>query len=374
MMCNLVCQDMGRHPHVDYCRADAQTVATCGSAEIQHVRERLSPNPDKPKDFITHSLFWRRSGFKVDPYSRDDKTNFAKCDAMCPGPEHAGNAANPAQPSYCILPLFHPPETSNQRVGLGYLSNDGHVFSCKNPAVLQQAFHVMFVIDRSGSMDATDRRPLTNTPVTASIQRASNNRLGAVYSALYAFWMSRQAAVTANRQSRVTNRRDSYSVVLFDHELARGVTNDFTSSPEDLLNGLLLYQARGGTNYDLALIDARNVMTANWSPERVPVVIFLSDGECSVRDESVQDLCRAAIALGKPLSLHTVSFGPSNLVLRRMSQIALGIQNSAPPDPNAPAAARIDSSYAEALDSVRLAETFLGIAESLRKPRGSLLH
>ncbi len=117
-------------------------------------------------------------------------------------------------------------------------------------------------------MSGGDRRPLPNTPVTASIQRACNNRLGAVYSALYAFWMSRQAAVTANRQTRVTNRRDSYSVVLFDHELVRGVTNDFTSSPEDLLNGLLLYQARGGTNYDLALIDARNVMTANWSPER----------------------------------------------------------------------------------------------------------
>ncbi|KAK0189051.1 hypothetical protein F5146DRAFT_693680 [Armillaria mellea] len=353
MMCNLVCQDMGRHAHVDYCRADAQTIATCGSAEIQHVRERLRPNPDRPKDFITHSLFWRRSGFK-DPYSRDDKTNFAKCDAMCPGPEHAGNAANPAQPSYCTLSLFHPPETSNQRVGLGYLSNDGHVFSCKNPAVLQQAFHVMFVIDRSGSMASTDRRPLQNTPVTTNIQRASNNRLGAVYSALHAFWMSRQAAVAANRQTRVANRRDSYSVVLFDHELVRGVTNDFTSSPEDLLNGLLQHQARGGTNYDLALIDARNVMTANWSPERIPVVIFLSDGECSVRDESVQDLCRAAIALGKPLSLHTVSFGPRNTVLRRMTQIALGIQN--------------------ALDSVRLAETFLGIAESLRKPRGSLLH
>lgn len=49
---------------------------------------------------------------------------------------------NPAQPSYCTLPLFHPPETSDERVGLGYLSNDGHVFSCKNPVLLQQAFHV----------------------------------------------------------------------------------------------------------------------------------------------------------------------------------------------------------------------------------------
>ncbi|KAK0239018.1 hypothetical protein EDD85DRAFT_769081 [Armillaria nabsnona] len=369
MMCNLVCQDMGRHAHVDYCRADAQTVATCGSAEIQHVRERLRPNPDKPKDFITHSLFWRRS----DPYSRDDKSNFAKCDAMCPGPEHAGDTTNPAQLSYCTLPLFHPPETSDEQVGLGYLSNDGHVFSCKNPVLLQQAFHVMFVIDRSSSMRNKDRLPLKDTPVTASIQSTCNNRLGAVYSALHAFWMSRHAAVTSNGRGRAQHRQDSYSVILFDETIIRGVINDFTSSPRELLNGLLQHQTGFGTDYDLALSDARTVMAQNWSAERTPVVILLSDGECSVEDETVQDLCHKAVALGKPLSIHTVSFGPYNAVLRRITQIALDVQNNTPPDPNAPAAARVDSSYAEALDSVRLAETFLGIAESLRKPRGSLL-
>ncbi|KAK0446849.1 hypothetical protein EV421DRAFT_1707267 [Armillaria borealis] len=369
MMCNLVCTEMGRHAHVDYCRAAPHAAPNCGSTEIQHVNGRLRPNPERPKDFITHSLFWRRS----DPYSRDDKSNFAKCDAMCPGPEHAGNAINPAQLSYCTLPLFHPPETSDERVGLGYLSNDGHVFSCRNPVLLQQAFHVMFVIDRSSSMGNRDRRPLQGTPVTASIQSTCNNRLGAVYSALHAFWVSRHAAVTANRRGRAQHRRDSYSVILFDNAIIRGVINDFTSSPQELLNGLLRHQTGFRTDYDLALSDARTVMAQNWSAERTPVVILLSDGECSVEDETVQDLCHTAVALGKPLSMHTVSFGPYNAVLRRITQIALDVQNNAPPDPNAPAAARVDSSYAEALDSVRLAETFLGIAESLRKPRGSLL-
>lgn len=73
-----------------------------------------------------------------------------------------------------------------------------------------------------------------------------------------------------------------------------------------------------------------------------------------------------------------------------MAQIAREVQNNAPQDPLLPPAARIESSYAEALDTVsrvskispsadpgylqvRLAETFLGIAESLRKPRGSLM-
>ena len=96
----------------------------------------------------------------------------------------------------------------------------------------------------------------------------------------------------------------------------------------------------------------------------------------------------------KPLSFHSVSFGPATNTLRRMAQIALEVQSSAPRDPLLPATALVDSSFAEALDTVRcdcftiliriilnqensqvrLAETFLGIAESLRKPRGSLLH
>ncbi|KAJ7583100.1 hypothetical protein C8J56DRAFT_1095950 [Mycena floridula] len=100
------------------------------------------------------------------------------------------------------------------------------------------------------------------------------------------------------------------------------------------------------------------------------LVIFLSDGECGVTDFTVRDLCRASIALGKPLSFHAVAFGPSNDVLQRMVEVALDVQNSAPVEKNAPAG--VLSSYSEALDSVRLTETFLGIAESLKKPRGSL--
>ncbi|KAJ7583113.1 hypothetical protein C8J56DRAFT_202132 [Mycena floridula] len=366
MMCNLVCQEMGRHAHLAFCR-DEQP-GGCGSAEIVHINERLTPEPSKPKDWITHKLYWRRSGFR-DPYSRDDQANFAKCDRMCPGPEHA----LPNQPSYCTLPLFHPPQTSNQGIGLGYLSNDGHVFTCKNPVVMRQAFHVIFVIDRSGSMGATDRRPLPGTPVTAQIVHNHNNRLGAVYSALYAFWMSRQSALTVNGQQAAANRRDAYSIVMFDHAIYHGAVNDFTSSPDALLAGVLRYTDGGGTDYTLALSSAQAILRQHWAPDRTPIVIFLSDGECSVADETVRDLCRSSIALGKPLSFHAVSFGPRNAVMQRMVQVALDVQNSAPVDPNTPATARVPSSYSEALDSVRLAETFLGIAESLKKPRGSLL-
>jgi hypothetical protein len=60
MMCNLVCQDMGRHVHLDYCRTN--TGDRCGGAEMQHIATRLTPHADRPKDWISHGLYWRRSG------------------------------------------------------------------------------------------------------------------------------------------------------------------------------------------------------------------------------------------------------------------------------------------------------------------------
>ncbi len=57
MLCNLVCTSMGRHVHINYCRGDP-----CDNPEAQHINERMTPNPDQPKDWITHGLHWRRMG------------------------------------------------------------------------------------------------------------------------------------------------------------------------------------------------------------------------------------------------------------------------------------------------------------------------
>lgn len=60
MMCNLVCRNMGRHLHIDYCRTTAGNA--CNQAETNHIAERMVPNPDQAKDWITHNLYWRRLG------------------------------------------------------------------------------------------------------------------------------------------------------------------------------------------------------------------------------------------------------------------------------------------------------------------------
>ncbi|KAG0697666.1 hypothetical protein DFH29DRAFT_984173 [Suillus ampliporus] len=384
MMCNLICQALGRHIHIDYCRA-SDASACRGNNEVQHISRRLVPNPERAKDYVTHNLFWRRAGdpqaFK-DPYSREEQANFAKCDSMCSGPEHTATTGNAAQPSYCTLLLFHPlVDPNNAQVGLGYVSNDGHLFSCRNPVIMQQAFHVyeailaslrLLIISRSSSMTIKDRRPLPNTPASDRITRRCNNRFGAVMSSLYSFWSARATAVGGQQGTR----RDSYSVILFQSSVTNAFVNDFVSSPDQLLDAVLRHNAGIGTNFTAAVRQAQSVMEQHWSTERSPVMIFLSDGESRIADQTVQDLCRSAVRLGKALSFHAVSFGPdgSSTSLRRMTQIALDIQNNAPRDPLAPAAATVTSSYTQALDTIQLAETFLGIAESLRKPRGSLIH
>ncbi|KAF8122287.1 hypothetical protein EV363DRAFT_1555266 [Boletus edulis] len=135
MMCNLVCSAMGRHIHIDYCRADDEAECT-SNEELQHQTRRIQPDPGRPKDLLTHSLFWKRSGFK-DPYSREEQANFAKCDAMCGGPEHTAAGGGAAISSYCVLPLFHAPLNPNAAAaGVGYVSNDGHQFACRNPSVV----------------------------------------------------------------------------------------------------------------------------------------------------------------------------------------------------------------------------------------------
>jgi hypothetical protein len=98
-------------------------------------------------------------------------------------------------------------------------------------------------------------------------------------------------------------------------------------------------------------------------------MIFLSDGQCSVPDAAIQDLCDSAVQLGcvtfflckytadfgrrKPLSFHSVSFGPdsSSSSLRRMADLALKIQNNAPRNPRTPPF--VPSSFTVALDTAR---------------------
>lgn len=108
-------------------------------------------------------------------------------------------------------------------------------------------------------MRKSDRTPLKDTPVANRIAALHNNRLGAVYASLYAFWQARHAA---------GDRRDAYSVLLHDDEVITPVVNDLTRTPDDLLARVLPHKARLGTNFTKALKATQSCMERHWSAER----------------------------------------------------------------------------------------------------------
>ena len=121
-------------------------------------------------------------------------------------------------------------------------------------------------------MRLRDRQPLANSAGFDRITPTANNRLGSVFSALYSFWLARQAAIDRNAHLGGA-RRDSYSLILFNSEPSTCIENNFASSPDELLTAALQYVAGGGTNFAGALSRAQNIMDSHWSTERYEIVL-----------------------------------------------------------------------------------------------------
>ena len=60
MLCSMYCRSMGRHAHIDWCRSDDPRA--CAGAELEHISTPMQPHPRREKDWISHSLYWKRTG------------------------------------------------------------------------------------------------------------------------------------------------------------------------------------------------------------------------------------------------------------------------------------------------------------------------
>ncbi|KAG8979571.1 hypothetical protein FRB94_011592 [Tulasnella sp. JGI-2019a] len=214
-------------------------------------------------------------------------------------------------------------------------------------------------------MRRNDRQPIPNTPSSAEISRYNPNRFGAVLSALYGFWLSRDSGTGGSR-------RDSYSVILFSGTTQVSISDDVSSTPDELLRMIVGITPEHGTDFDNALSATQSVMETHWSDDKYPIVIFLSDGVGRMSEDLVFSLCRSASDRQKPLSFHAVSFGreTNSGSLRRMVDIAAQVMRGFPGDLQT---RLVPCEYTDAMDTIRLAETFLRIADSLKKPRAHLI-
>ena len=60
MLCSLVCKSMGRHVHIADCIA-GEHGQCAGGAEVEHLATTRR-NGTKAMDWVTHNLYWRKSG------------------------------------------------------------------------------------------------------------------------------------------------------------------------------------------------------------------------------------------------------------------------------------------------------------------------
>ncbi|RUS29883.1 hypothetical protein BC938DRAFT_480113 [Jimgerdemannia flammicorona] len=374
-LCNMYCKGLGRHRHIDYCKTTntgTEPPASCKADGIQHITKKINPDPECPKDFVKHSLYWKRTGF-ADPYTNEEKELYEKCDVMCSGEEHqlkpsqnnsassgGGPSSDTAAPkSYCELPLFHAPLFTPPNSATGYVDVDGHYFKCQKPAKSRSDFHIIFVIDRSSSMDASDRKPLRNTPVEAKLRATHNNRLGAVYDAVIRFVDTRHSTLR-NRAgvSAATSSNDTLSLVLFGSKAKTVYTNRKLSGSAGLIEEMIKHHPSGATNFAAAIKQATDICVKNYDQSRAkPYLITVLFGSISGSQvlESMAEFAdqyhNKTVAAKEPKSL--------------LSRILLMTTTNASDS--------LQCRFYTALDEVKLAECFTGIAKSLTDYKPALM-
>lgn len=245
-----------------------------------------------------------------DPCTEEDQKEFALCNHLCRSEEHKETDGSSTK-SYCTEKLRHAPvlRTSTPSYG-GHITADGHYFLCDH--LKNVPHHVDFVIDRSGSMYASDIRP----NLAKCIPR-HNCRLGCVYESIDRFI-----------KTRLRNScDDSVSVVLFDDTTTLALERQ--EMKEDIVDCLFQYDAQGLTSYSSGLTMAEEVIFQGSNDPNVekkkPIINFLSAGGNNDGKDPLFFVNKLKKKEPK-LILHTIMYGTdlASFILEKMAEIGNG--------------------------------------------------
>ncbi|KAH9030781.1 hypothetical protein EDB85DRAFT_1403117 [Lactarius pseudohatsudake] len=89
-----------------------------------------------------------------------------------------------------------------------------------------------------------------------------------------------------NKQSAHDVMHTAYSSILFGDTAKNPVVNDFTSTPDQLLDSVLNERAEGGTNFTAAIQASQAITIDNWNTERRAI---LSTGQGCHRSVSLRN-------------------------------------------------------------------------------------
>ncbi|CAG8464426.1 13684_t:CDS:10 [Dentiscutata erythropus] len=295
-----------------------------------------------------------------DPYTALEQEDFAKCDHECPDEIHQKSIDGlPPEKSYCDLQLFHNPISTLPIGKKGYLSNDGHVFLCRDPRVA--AFHVIFVLDRSSSMSLSDHPPTSDSRFGRSLQENFNNRLGAALQATDQFIKTRISS-TQNQNKTTTIVNVIVSVILFDRHSEVLFENKSIFDTDFIQNKLIEKGTGRGTRFGGAIKKTEEVIDKYFDISRLNVVMFLSDGEEHFPENELVVMCRKNKDKGSPIFFNTIHFGHSSSgagVLQKMAETAQTYHDTNYSNNN------MQCKFVRAPDTICLIDNFTDVAISL---------
>ena len=159
--------------------------------------------------------------------------------------------------SYCNLELFHDSVDPNTEVASGHISRDGHQFDCAHYG----SYHIVFVIDKSGSMSSDDIKP-DDRCGSAKIIQSHDNRLGAVYECIEQFILTR-----CGPDGSAHEANDIMSFILFDSDAHIIMERQTFVDNDELMETLCKQRAHGGTRFDKAIVAAGKLIEKhqrNW--------------------------------------------------------------------------------------------------------------
>ncbi|CAG8518802.1 6940_t:CDS:10, partial [Acaulospora morrowiae] len=208
------------------------------------------------------------------------------------------------------------------------------------------------------SLHETKHGNMIQTEFTSEDQNFEYAGTGAVYSAVYAFIKARLASQSSRPQIQAANK-DTISLILFDHEVIVPFENHVLTDADVLLNHMIKHEARGGTDFNLAIQKAGFLINQYYDANRANVIIFLSDGGSGVPRDQLRRICEHNKSRGNPLFLYTVLFAnrSESSSLKEMAKIA---QEYQPPNSSA---SSLRCQYNNVMTEINLVTTFTGVAE-----------
>ncbi|KAH9287748.1 hypothetical protein KI387_031865 [Taxus chinensis] len=266
---------------------------------------KYGPGVDITKDDLTHETYWQCVKF-VDPYIEEEREEFCRCNHHCKSEEHETEVGG-SDKSYCTENLWHPPirSTGQNISSAGYITDDGHHFGYDHSKNVPH--HVIFVIDRSSSMQSSDISP------TMAKFNYHNSRLGCVYEANLRFIQARLQTVSD----------DSVSVVLFDTSANMAIEMEVME--EGVVDRILEHHPGGGTTYSAGLDETEKILMKGAQHHTVDVkklvIVFLSDGGNNGGGDPLYYVDKMKRQEPR-MTLHTIMFGrhPTMQILVEMAK------------------------------------------------------